>query len=296
MEDYNREASAAAKKIQRLLQQNRAHTYINRQTRGKLLDLRNVSGLMTRASNVYRRQLINDEAEYELCMVLDLSGSVYCSMSGANPFNPTEELNGVTNTLFNAWLLAKVFTPVLGKKSVGIYGFNRDWLPLTEILLQHRFTNTNHTKILYEMAEVVRQWTDTSPVVKDENGTLKAIGGSRAGGNHDGYYLLKSVEDFKWTVSEPNHRIIVHFSDGQPLCHGRCGMPGCGQDGFLRRDLHNSVKKLRESGYLCIGVGLGYDGVSEYYDKLSIVANSPSEMYSKTIDILKQQIKRGKWS
>lgn len=293
MSDYIKDAQAAAKEIQRLLLQNRAHSYLGKQTRGKTLDISNASGIMTYGSNIYKRRLVNDQAEYELCLVLDLSGSIHHTMAGSNPFKPGEHQNGVRNTIFYSWLLSRVFLTVLGKQAISVFGFNRDFIDLKELLFQHRFNQDNTLQILNKMADITEDWCQSSPVRINANGEQEAYGGSRYGGNHDGYYLLKSAEETVWTVEDPTKRIVIHFSDGQPLCGGHCGLPGCGGDKSLRLGLHNSVRKLRQSGYVCIGVGLGYKGVEEYYGELSVVANNPGEMYSKTIDIIRKQMKRG---
>ena len=267
--------------IQRLLLQNRAHNYIGKQSKGKLLDLNNHVGLLTGSSAIRKRKLLNDQSEYELCLLLDLSGSIFSSASGPNPLKKEEKdrVCGLYNMITYAYSLLQVFIPILGENNVHIYGFNRDFVNLKYLFLKRKMTNQLDKATIDYIYSEVYIWSNYN---------------SRNGGNHDGYALTQAVISTPWKDDvDVSNRIVVHFSDGLPACGG-CVFPGCFQkDSELIRNLNNSIKQIETSGYVLVGVGINDEGVQRFYKKLNVVAKNALEMYEGTLKILKQQIKRG---
>lgn len=274
------EAKRVKNEIQRLLLQNRAHNYLGKQVKGKLLDMNNHVGLITNASAIHKRKLINDQAEYELCFLLDLSGSIYSTAAGPDPFEPgVQDASGLKNMIAYSYLLMQVFLPILGKNNIHIYGFNRDFVELTPLYLKRKMVNNNPGPVVKYIYDEVASWCSYK---------------SRLGGNHDGYALTRAVQDTPWKDNvDVTNRIVVHFSDGQPACGG-CKFDGCFEkDSELVRNLRNSIKRIEESGYVLVGVGIQHDGVTRFYKNLNVVASSPIQMFHGTLNILKKQIKRG---
>lgn len=219
------------------------------------------------SNRIFERGVKDNRRSYCFRILVDLSGSMLPG-SGANPNNERR--------LVEALRASKALVTMLSPfGAVDVCGFNKGFTAIKDI-----------------DALIVGVDGDRSHF-KEGLGAINSLVGfhDSAAGNHDGFWLSKSVDDvLKVRASE---RIIIVLSDGQPHCDDAvCSQKGCTYNNEPARvALRRAVGYAKRKAVKVAAIGLMTSYVKEFYPTAEVI-NTLDTLPETVVKLLNKLVNR----